>query len=231
MASVVCVPPRRCAMGIGCVVVVGRSTREFSSLYRHNYILPQLTTVREAYPEKSANVSVVATRRRLWGFPPFERRACASCRRTSSKAALLAEARARGLTGRACDCRNWHGRCSRDQPRRRMGQHGAALGRCRGGGCEVFRAPPSLGRQLVHTRACAHPPRTRWLRRRGAPPAWPAPARAGGRARCGRACRAVRRLASPRPPLPAGGPRPPLHGYLTVWRCATMPGRRVSVWK
>ena len=52
MASVVCVPPRRCAMGIGCVVVVGRSTREFSSLYRHNYILPQLTTVREAYPKK-----------------------------------------------------------------------------------------------------------------------------------------------------------------------------------
>jgi len=25
------------------------------------------------------------------------------------KAALLAEARARGLTGRACECRNWHG--------------------------------------------------------------------------------------------------------------------------
>ena len=39
-------------------------------------------------------------------------------------------------------------RCSRDQLRRRMGQHGAALGRGRGGGCEVFRAPPSLGRQL-----------------------------------------------------------------------------------
>ena len=45
-------------------------------------------------------------------------------------------------------------RCSRDQLRRRMGQHDAALGRGRGGGCEVyfiqtaFRAPPSLGRQL-----------------------------------------------------------------------------------
>ena len=39
-------------------------------------------------------------------------------------------------------------RCSRDQLRRRMGQHGAVLARGRGGGCEVFRAPPSLGRQL-----------------------------------------------------------------------------------
>ena len=47
------------------------------------------------------------------------------------KAALLAEARAR-LPQLA--------RCSRDQLRRRMGQHGAALGRGRGGRCEVFRA-------------------------------------------------------------------------------------------
>ena len=34
-------------------------------------------------------------------------------------------------------------RCSRDQLRRRMGQHGVVLGRGRGGGCEVFRAPPT----------------------------------------------------------------------------------------
>jgi len=37
-----------------------------------------------------------------------------------------------------CARRNWHGartRCSRDQLRRRMGQHGAALARGRGGGC------------------------------------------------------------------------------------------------
>ena len=39
-------------------------------------------------------------------------------------------------------------RYSRDQLRRRMGQHGAALARGRGGGREVFRAPPSLGQQL-----------------------------------------------------------------------------------
>ena len=63
------------------------------------------------------------------------------------KAALLAEARAHGPDGSRM--RSPHlARCSRDQFRRRMGQHGAALGRARGGGCEVFRAPPSLGRQL-----------------------------------------------------------------------------------
>ena len=63
------------------------------------------------------------------------------------KAALLAEARARGPDGPRMRLPQL-ARCSRDQLRRRMGQHGAALGRCRGGGCEVFRAPPSLGRQL-----------------------------------------------------------------------------------
>jgi hypothetical protein len=63
------------------------------------------------------------------------------------KAALLAEARARGPDGSRMRSPQLT-RCSRDQLRRRMGQHGAALGRGRGGGCEVFRAPPSLGRQL-----------------------------------------------------------------------------------
>jgi hypothetical protein len=73
-------------------------------------------------------------------------------------------------------------RCSRDQLRRRMGQHGAALARGRGGECEVFRAPPSLGRQLearqrasrtqsrvrewsTHYSPRAHDPLTRRLRR------------------------------------------------------------------
>ena len=73
MASVVCVPPRRCAMGIGCVVVVGRSTREFSSLYRHNYILPQLTTVREAYPEEKSEIrgewDGISAQKREKGYP------------------------------------------------------------------------------------------------------------------------------------------------------------------
>jgi hypothetical protein len=64
------------------------------------------------------------------------------------KAALLAETRARG-PDRSCMRSPQLAWCSRDQLRRRMGQHGAALGRGRGGGCEVFRArPPSLGRQL-----------------------------------------------------------------------------------
>ena len=63
------------------------------------------------------------------------------------KAALLAETRARGPDGSRMRSPQL-ARCSRDQLRRRMGQHGAALGRARGGGCEVFRAPPSLGRQL-----------------------------------------------------------------------------------
>ena len=73
-------------------------------------------------------------------------------------------------------------RCSRDQLRRRMGQHGAALARGRCGGFEVFRAPPSLGRQLearqragrtqsrvpewsTHYSPPAHVPLTRRLRR------------------------------------------------------------------
>jgi hypothetical protein len=43
----------------------------------------------------------------LWG-PPFERRACAT-RRPQGGAAVADEARARGLTGRACEYRNWHG--------------------------------------------------------------------------------------------------------------------------
>ena len=60
---------------------------------------------------------------------------------------LLAEARARGPDGSRMRSPQL-ARCSRDQLRRRMGQHGAALARGRGGGCEVFRAPPSLGRQL-----------------------------------------------------------------------------------
>jgi hypothetical protein len=77
--------------------------------------------------------------------PPFERRACASL--VDLKAALLAETRARGPDGSRTRSPQL-ARCSRDQLRRRMGQHGAALARGRGGGCEVFRAPPSLGRQL-----------------------------------------------------------------------------------
>ena len=79
----------------------------------------------------------------LWG-PPFERRAA---RLVDLKAALLAEARAHGPDGSRMRSPQL-ARCSRDQLRRRMGQHGAALGRGGGGGCEVFRAPPSLGRQL-----------------------------------------------------------------------------------
>ena len=60
---------------------------------------------------------------------------------------LLAEARARGPDGLRMRSPQL-ARCSRDQLRRRMGQHGAALARGRGGGCEVFRALPSLGRQI-----------------------------------------------------------------------------------
>jgi hypothetical protein len=83
-----------------------------------------------------------------------------------------------------------------------MGQHGAALARGRGagGGCKVFRAPPSLGRQLegasepdaeprprarwsTHYSPRAHVPLTRRLRRAvavwpeepGLTPAGPAP--------------------------------------------------------
>ena len=72
------------------------------------------------------------------------------------KAALLAETSARGPDGSRMRSPQL-ARCSRDQLRRRMGQHGAAFGRGRGGRCEVFRAPPSLGRQLeaqrkAHTR-------------------------------------------------------------------------------
>ena len=54
-----------------------------------------------------------------------------------------------------------------DQLRRRMGQHWrCARMRGRGGGCEVFRAPPSLGRQLEarqRAKLDAEPrPRARW---------------------------------------------------------------------
>jgi hypothetical protein len=56
--------------------------------------------------------------------------------------------RARGPDGSRMRSPQLAPRCSRDQLRRRMDQHGAALARGRGGGCEVFRAPPSLGRQL-----------------------------------------------------------------------------------
>jgi hypothetical protein len=65
------------------------------------------------------------------------------------KAALLAEARARGLTGRACECRNWH------SARATSSVDGWASMALRSDvveaarvSCEVFRAPPSLGRQL-----------------------------------------------------------------------------------
>jgi len=67
----------------------------------------------------------------LWG-PPFERRAA---RLVDLKAALLAEARAHGPDGSRMRSPQL-ARCSRDQLRRRMGQHGAAFGRGRGGGCE-----------------------------------------------------------------------------------------------
>ena len=72
---------------------------------------------------------------------------CRDLKLTSRRRSLLAETRARGPDGSRMRSPQL-ARCSRDQLRRRMGQHGAALARGRGGGCEVFRAPPSLGRQL-----------------------------------------------------------------------------------
>jgi hypothetical protein len=96
----------------------------------------------EAYPEKKCQ--------RGWrsrgpcGGPPLS---VALARLVDLKAALLAETRARGPDGSRMRSPQL-ARCSRDQLRRRMGQHGGALGRGRGGGCEVFRAPPSLCRQL-----------------------------------------------------------------------------------
>jgi hypothetical protein len=72
---------------------------------------------------------------------------CRDLKLTSRRRSLLAETRARGPDGSRMRSPQL-ARCSRDQLRRRMGQHGAALARGLGGGCEVFRAPPSLGRQL-----------------------------------------------------------------------------------
>ena len=72
--------------------------------------------------------------------PPFERRACASCRPQGGAAGGGARARPDGPRMRVPQL----ARYSRDQLRRRMGQHGAALGSGRGGRCEVFRAPPSF---------------------------------------------------------------------------------------
>ena len=111
-------------------------------------VLPQLSTVREAYPEEKS-ASVVASRGPLSRGPCGPPRlSVALARRVDLKAALLWRRRARAaLTDRACARRNWHG-ARAHQIRRRMGQPGAALARGRGGGCEVFRAPPSLGRQL-----------------------------------------------------------------------------------
>ena len=62
------------------------------------------------------------------------------------KAALLAETSARGPDGSRMRSPQL-ARCSRDQLRRRMGQHGAALGRCRGGGCEVSERRTVVGRE------------------------------------------------------------------------------------
>ena len=94
----------------------------------------------EAYPEKKCQ--------RGWrsrGPCGGPRLSVALARLVDLKAALLAETRARGPDGSRMRSPQL-ARCSRDQLRRRMGQHGGALGRGRGGGCEVFRAPPSLCR-------------------------------------------------------------------------------------
>jgi hypothetical protein len=85
---------------------------------------PQLTTGKPT-PEKKASVVTLS---RALRRPPFERRACASCRDVDLKAALLAETRARGPDGSRMRSPQL-ARCSRDQLRRRMGQHGAALAR------------------------------------------------------------------------------------------------------
>jgi hypothetical protein len=105
---------------------------------------PQLTTGKPPPRKKQPASSPLEgpSRGRLRRSPLIERRACAACRHL--KAALLAES---GDARVACGPDGPQlARRSRDQLRRRMGQHGAALGRGRGGGCEVFRAPPSLGR-------------------------------------------------------------------------------------
>jgi len=126
-------------------------------------VLPQLTTgkppprkkverevggrgIRERKVQKRAekcafqSASVVASRGRL-GRPPFERRACASCRLQGGAGCAPAggrtETRARGPDGSRMRSPQL-ARCSHDQLRRRMGQHGAALARSRGGGCEVY---------------------------------------------------------------------------------------------
>ena len=109
---------------------------------RRRYFPSQLLLGEASPEEKKASVKPNSTA--PCGAPRLN---VALARLVDLKAALLAEARAHGPDGSRM--RSPHlARCSRDQFRRRMGQHGAALGRARGGGCEVFRAPPSLGRQL-----------------------------------------------------------------------------------
>ena len=101
----------------------------------------------EASAEKKS-ASVVASR----GPCGAPRLSVALARRVDLKAALLAETRARGLraalTDRACARRNWHGARTTSSVDGWASMHGAALARGRGGGCEVFRAPPSLGRWI-----------------------------------------------------------------------------------
>jgi hypothetical protein len=74
------------------------------------------------------------------------------------KAALLAETRVRAaLTGRACARRNWHGARATSSVDGWASNNGAALARGRGGGCEVFRAPPSLGRLADSSKRASEP--------------------------------------------------------------------------
>ena len=115
---------------------------QIKRLIRLYLILPQLTTGKTP-PRKKCQRG-----RRLSRAPcGAPRLNVALARLVDLKAVLLAETRARGPDGSRMRSPQLV-RCSRDQVRRRMGQHGAALARGRGGGCEVFRAPPSLGRQL-----------------------------------------------------------------------------------
>ena len=139
-----------------------------------NIILPQYVN----YWGKNSKKSQRAARRvrgRLSRAPAAcgaPRLNVALARLVDLKAALLAETRARGPDGsrtRSPQLARCHARCSRDQLRRRMGQHGAALARGRGRAGEVVRAPPSLGRQLeARQRRAAGadesraPPRSRW---------------------------------------------------------------------
>jgi hypothetical protein len=97
---------------------------------------------------------------------PFERRACATRRPQGGAAGGDERAARAALTGRACAQRNWHGAratSSVDGWASTVALRSHARGR--GGGCEVFRAPPSLGRHSSKraSEPNAEPrPRARW---------------------------------------------------------------------